>query len=119
MIRAGVFDLIELSEAWIMIMIFKMFDTFIGMSIIELASILVIQAITLEPLLKSHCTHHIIIWHGVETVEGVFHPLFWTQTGLEHGCSAILGVAIPVVNILIVKAPRLEDHRVSIFGFEK
>ena len=119
MIRAGVFDLIELSEAWIMIMIFKMFDTFIRMSIIELASILVIQAITLEPLLKSHCTHHIIIWHGVETVEGVFHSLLWTQAGLEHGGSAILGVAIPVVNILIVKAPRLKDHRVSIFGFEK
>lgn len=40
--------------------------------------VLMIDGIALEPLLKSHGTHDIIIRHGVEGVKGIFHTFLGT-----------------------------------------
>lgn len=54
-----------------------------GVSIKEFGSLMCEQLVTFEPFFEPHSTHHIIVRHGIETVEGVLDTLSGSSGGLK------------------------------------
>ena len=91
----------------------------IGISIELGGAVLMIDGVALEPLLKSHSTHDIIIRHGVEGVKGVFHTFLGTQPDLEVGAHPRPCVTRVVEDLVVLEAPRLDDVGVGIIGLDE
>ena len=79
-------------------------------------AILVVDLVALEPFLKAHCTHDIVVGHRVEGVEGAFHSLLRAQRHLKRVCSPSRCFSDVVVDLDVLEAPWLENAAVGVVG---
>lgn len=118
-ISTSIGSLIPFLIARIELMQLQVSQSSLGISIELGGPVLVVDGVALEPLLKSHGTHDIIIRHGVEGVKGIFHTFLWTKSHLEvsaHPCACVTRV---VEDLVVFKAPGLDDVGIGIIGFNE
>ena len=82
-ICAGVPSFIVLAEAGVVLRVLEVGKTVFGIAVEILRPVLVVNLIALEPFLKPHGAHDVVVRHGVERVEGILEFLLGTQTSLE------------------------------------
>lgn len=118
-IGTSIGSLIPFLIARIELMHFQVPQSPLGISIELSRAVLIVDGIALEPLLKSHGTHDIIIRHGVEGVKGVFHTFLRAQSNLEVGAHPRPCVTRVVEDLVVLEAPRLNDVGIGIVGLDE
>lgn len=78
-----------------------------------------IDGIALEPLLKSHGTHDIIIRHGIEGVKGILNTFLRTKSHLEVCAHPRACVTRIIEDFIVLEAPRFDDIGIGIIGLNE
>lgn len=107
--------LVVLSEAWVMVVIFHVGQSNLGIPVKMSLSLLAIGHVASEPFVESHCAHDVVIRHGVETVKGVLDFLLGTNSCLEWGGGSSRRKSLPIHQFFLFETPRFEGQLIDVF----
>lgn len=118
-VRAGVGGLVPLLVARVELVQFEVPEAAVRVAVELGRSVFVVDRIALEPLLKPHGAHDVVIGHRVERVERILYSFLGAESDLEVRAHAGARVPAVIEDLIVLEAPRLEDVGVGIIGLDE
>lgn len=118
-IGAGVGSLVPLLVAGVVFMQLQVPDSTVRILVEFGRSVLIVDGVTLEPLLEAHSAHDVVIGHGIERVKGVLDTLLRAESHLEGRSHTSARVTAVIEDLAVFEAPGLQDVGVGVIRLDQ